>query len=92
MVKKWYSFIDLGDFGYNYFWATADENQIPRRLDENGQHTTDYNPASFQNQTIPFSDSIFNLPSYCNTASPSNCPLQSICGKLRSKNNLWVEQ
>lgn len=71
----------LGVVGYNYLWTTIDE-QIPRRLDENG-HVTDYNVHSFHNQTIPFPDSTFALPSYCNTQSPSNCPLESACGKFR---------
>jgi hypothetical protein len=69
--------------GYNYFWTTVDE-QIPRRLDENGDHVTDYNIHSFHNQTIPFPDSAFALPSYCNAAT--NCPLDSYCGKFRTPN------
>lgn len=73
----------LGDVGFNYFWATTDVNQIPRRLNENGVHVTDYNVHSFHNQTVPFADSIFALPAYCNEASPNNCPLESICGKFR---------
>jgi hypothetical protein len=76
----------LGDFGYNYLWVTPDE-KIPRRLDEGGSHMTDYNVHSFHNQTIPFPDSTFALPSYCNTQTPTNCPLESFCGKLRNPNS-----
>lgn len=79
-----YPFFNIGDFGYNYFWTTTDENQIPRRLNENGTHVTDYNVHSFHNQTVPFPDSTFALPAYCNPSTPTNCPLQSICGQLRS--------
>ena len=64
MVKRWYLLIYLGDVGYNYLWTTVGE-QIPRRLDENGAHVTDYNVHSFHNQTVPFPDSTFALPSYC---------------------------
>lgn len=80
----------LGDFGYNYFW-TATNDQVPRRLDENGTHITDYNIHSFHNQTIPFADSTFALPSYCNVQSPSNCPLESICGKLRTPKDIQTQ-
>jgi hypothetical protein len=70
----------------NFFYATADSNQIPRRTDlENHTLVVDYDIHSFENQTIPFPDGTFSLPSYCNEKSPSNCPLQSICGELRSK-------
>lgn len=71
-----------GVFGSNDLWTTLDE-QIPRRLDEGGAHVTDYNVHSFHNQTIPFAESIFALPTYCNVTTPVNCPLESFCGKLR---------
>jgi hypothetical protein len=61
--------------GYNYFWTTTNEAQIPKRLDEAGTHITDYNVFSFHNQTIPFPESIFALPAYCKVDTPSNCPL-----------------
>lgn len=82
MVEGWYVWSEIGDVGYNYWWVTADDNTTPRRLDENGDHITDYNVHSFRKMTFP--ESAFALPSYCNTQSPSNCPLTSICGKLRA--------
>ena len=53
----------LGDVGYNYYWDTTDSNHIPRRLDENGEHITDYLTNTYLNQTL--TDSIFALPKYC---------------------------
>ena len=85
MVKGRYLFYNAGDVGYNYFWVTADDSKIPRRLNENGQHITDYNIHSFHNQTVPFAESVFTPPSYCNTKDIVNCPLSSVCGKFRSK-------
>ena len=85
MVFEGYFVRYAGDFGDNWFWATNDEDQIPRRINEGGSRIADYDTTGFQNQTIPFPDGIFALPSYCNQESPSNCPLQSMCGKLRSK-------
>lgn len=66
-----------GDVGYNYYWATADENAYPRRIDESGTHITDFNFHSFRNRTQDAK--LFALPSYCK----SNCSDTSICGKLR---------
>ena len=85
MEQGWQIFNKVGTFGYNYFWATIDSNQTPRKLSENGSPITDYDTGSFQNHTIPYPDSTFALPSYCNIDSPSNCPLQSICGQFRGQ-------
>ncbi len=85
VVKTRYQQYYLGSFGYNYFWATIDENQIPRKLDENGDHLSDFNTHSFHNQTVPFPDGTFALPSYCNVDEPSNCPIQTACGEFRSR-------
>jgi hypothetical protein len=71
-----------GMFGNNYLWVAKDADHTPRRLDQGGVHITDYSTHSFRKMNIP--DSIFALPQYCNTASPVNCPLESICGKLRT--------
>lgn len=68
-------------FGYNYFWASKDADKTPKRLDQGGKHITDYSVHSFRKQTFP--DTIFALPQYCNVQTPTNCPLESICGKLR---------
>ena len=70
--------INEGMAGYNYLYVTRDENQMIRRLDENGAHITDYLSQSYINKTIP--DSVFEVPSYCS----GPCPLTTICGKLRS--------
>lgn len=66
-----------GDFGYNHFWVTQDPKHIPRRLDENGEHLTDYLVNTFTNTTLD--DSYFALPTYCG----GNCPLTTICGKFQ---------
>lgn len=71
-----------GDFTYNHFWTTIDNNQIPRRLDEGGEHITDYLVHTFLNKT--FDDSYFALPNYCN----DTCPMTTICGKLRGEETL----
>lgn len=68
-------------FGYNWLWVSKDQERTPRRLDEGGSHITDYSTHSFRRQTFP--ESIFALPQYCNTKTPSNCPLESFCGKHR---------
>ena len=62
---------------------TRDDPKIMRRLDEGGSHITDYNIHSYHNQTIPFPDSTFALPSYCS----GDCPKDSFCGYFRSKGN-----
>ena len=61
----------------NYWWATTDSKQIPRRLQEANAKIDDFQVSSFVNKT--FEDSIFALPDYCQ----GNCPLLSICGALR---------
>lgn len=71
-----------GDFGYNHFYVTIDQNSIPRRLDEDGKHLTDYLVHTFVNKT--FDESYFTLPNYCN----ETCPSTTICGKLRGQQNL----
>ena len=61
----------------NYWWATTDSNQIPRRLQEGDSKVDDYQVFSFINKT--FEDSVFAIPDYCS----DNCPLTSICGNFR---------
>lgn len=73
--------------GYNYLFTTLDANQIPRRLDENGR-LTDY--ANFVRE--PIADSVFALPAYCKENSPTNCPLESFCGKHRSPQKNYKTQ
>ena len=68
-----------GMFGYNHFWTNIDGN-VPRRLDEDGKHLTDYLVHTYINKT--FDESYFALPSYCGNV---NCPLASICGKFRNQ-------
>jgi hypothetical protein len=80
MYDKWSK---NGSFGYNYFWVSQNENKVPRRLDENGSHITDYSVHSFKKQE--FADSVFALPQYCNTQTIVNCPLESLCGQLRGE-------
>jgi hypothetical protein len=65
------------DNAYNYYWATADENAYPRRINENGTHIIDYNFHSYRNTTLD--DKLFAVPSYCK----SNCSDKSVCGMFR---------
>ena len=68
-----------GVFGFNYFYATIDENQTPRRLNEGGSTITDYIVESYINKTL--ADSLFEVPSYC---GDNVCPSSTICGQFRS--------
>ena len=61
----------------NYWWATTDNDQIPRRLQEGDSHVFDFVVSSFENITFP--DTLFEIPTYCT----SSCPLSSICGQFR---------
>jgi len=67
-----------GVVGYNYLWTAKDNDHTPRRLDENGVHTTDYSIHSFKKMN--FEEGVFALPQYCNTEKLVNCPLESLCG------------
>lgn len=78
LYNKW----NKDGHSFNHFWTTADENQIPRRLDEGGEHITDYLVHTYVNKT--FDDSYFQLPSYCTDA----CPSTTVCGQLRSEETL----
>lgn len=66
-------------------FVTADRQELPRRLDEGGSQITDYDLKSFDKSDI--ADSVFAVPSYCNVAKPTNCPLTSACGTLRNRGN-----
>lgn len=57
-----------------------DEDSIPRLLDENGNHLTNFDVKTFQKKV--FENSLFAVPDYCN----STCPSASICGKHQAKN------
>lgn len=81
-LNKWNK---QGVVGYNYYWATADDNAYPRKIDENGAHITDFNIRSFRNRTLD--PALFRVPSYCN----SNCSDTSFCGKFRLGNKLLIE-
>lgn len=72
-----YSYLRLGDVGYNYYYSTTDVRRIPVRIDENGKHIINYIPFSYREG--PVDDRVFQVPSYCDT----NCPSSTICGKLR---------
>ena len=67
-----------GMFGYNHFWTSQGGN-VPRRLDENGDHITDYLANTYANKT--FDATYFALPTYCT----GKCPLATICGKLSAE-------
>lgn len=75
-------FGDIGSFTENYVYSTTDEKQLERRLDEGGSQITDYDLSTFEKKVLE--DSVFAVPSYCNSAKPANCPLTSTCGMLRN--------
>jgi hypothetical protein len=39
---------NLGVFGYNHYWNTPDDNKIPRRIDEGGNHIFNFNIYSYK--------------------------------------------
>lgn len=67
-----------GVIGYNYYWSSADGYNVPRRLDENGAHITDYNPRSYIKK--PIDAKVFAVPQYCHDP----CPETTFCGKFRT--------
>lgn len=72
-------------------YVTTDGKEWPRRLDEGGKYIYDYDLKSFDTSEIP--DSVFALPSYCNAAKPTHCPITSICEALRNgENNKLLSQ
>jgi len=58
---------------------------LARRLDEGGAQITDYDLKTLEKK--PFPDSVFAVPTYCNVAKPTNCPLTSVCGRLRQESS-----
>lgn len=88
LYDKWvkpgnfFIYVDVSDA---FYWATADANQIPRRFaEDNNTHIIDYLTHTFVNKTIP--DSIFAIPTYCNTT----CASTTICQKFRESKQLYV--
>ena len=69
-----------GVLGYNYIYVARDEDRTPKRLYMEHAWVTEY-IGTFNKGEFP--DSVYALPPYCNTEKPTNCPLTSICGKLR---------
>jgi hypothetical protein len=63
----------------DYYYATKSIERIPRRLlDNTSKRTIDFIMNTYS--TEPIADSVFALPSYCN----STCPSTTICGKIQS--------
>lgn len=56
---------------------------MPIRFTNVNKTIDDFNEKTYS--TAPISDSVFVLPSYCN--SMSTCPLTTICGKLQQKHS-----
>ena len=71
--NKW-SIVD-GTFT-DLYYSRKDEKNTPRRL-VTGQAVTDYMMFSYNEEEIP--ESVFALPSFCN----STCPPTTICGKFQ---------
>jgi hypothetical protein len=67
--------LNVGVVGYNYYYATTDANQYPKKIDENGGNIFDFNIYSYIEHDLD--SKLFSVPSYCK----SNCPAGSMCGK-----------
>ena len=61
----------------DYYWATTDSKQIPRRVDQGGSREYDYLMNTYS--TDPIRESVFELPSYVS----GDCPATSNCGMFR---------
>jgi hypothetical protein len=59
------------------YYATKSTERIPRRLNSAGQQIQDFIMNTFSTDPLP--ESIFALPSYCN----STCPATTVCGKFQ---------
>lgn len=64
------------------YYATKSEARIPRRLNSAGKQIQDFIMNTFT--TDPISETVFTLPSYCN----STCPATTVCGKFQMSSNL----
>ena len=62
----------------DYYWATTDSKQIPRKMDEGGNRIKDFEMNSYSEDPIP--EGVFKLPSYC---SDKMCPASTACGKFQ---------
>lgn len=76
---KYHKWNKQGDVGYNYWWSSADDNNVPRRLDENGAHITEYNIHSYRVRDQD--PKLFTLPAYCK----DSCANTTVCGKFRGE-------
>ena len=47
----------------DYYWATTDSKQIPRKLDEGGSRIKDFIMSSYHIEDIP--ENFFHVPEYC---------------------------
>ena len=63
----------------DYYYATTDSLQIPRRLNEANEHIIEYLMNTYT--TGPIADSIFALPDYVS----GDCPSTSKCAKFRGE-------
>ncbi|KAL6751632.1 hypothetical protein V8C86DRAFT_2775360 [Haematococcus lacustris] len=61
----------------NYWFATADELQLPLELDQVPNDLTSYDPASFTQR--PIDPELLHVPPSCH----KRCPLFSVCSLLR---------
>jgi hypothetical protein len=72
--EKW----DAKGLQSNFYWVTADADQVPVKLEMVPNSLTNYKVESFKKG--PIDSSVFNVPSYC---SPTQkCPAISVCSLL----------
>ena len=62
----------------DWYYATTDALQIPRRLNEANAHIVEYLMNTFT--TSPIAENVFAVPDYVS----GDCPESSKCGKFRS--------
>jgi hypothetical protein len=62
--------------GTTWYFATTDQLQVPRRLNEANEHILEYLMNTYT--TGPIADNVFDLPSYVS----GNCPSTSKCAKF----------
>lgn len=62
----------------DYYYASTDSLQIPRRLNEADTHIVEYMMNTYT--TSPIADSVFVVPDYVT----GDCPESSKCGKFRA--------
>lgn len=75
-----YSFVDIDGPVMDYYYARKDAKSTPRRIDAGHARIEDFIMSSYSEEEVP--ESVFALPSYCN----STCSPATKCGMFQGKN------